>query len=137
MRRNDYRTRNKPNFWFEGLLKCCFVAVVALFLILEGRKAAANISFGKDHASSFLGDYSSHHGDCSKPVPLEREARDEGESENDSKDETDQLSHIVTPASTRDFHSGKLLFFQLRLASESRTSVSLIILHHCWKSFLL
>jgi hypothetical protein len=135
MRRNDYSTRKKPIFWFESLLRCCFIAIVALFLVQEGRKAPANVSFGKILGACYLSDYAANNSDGTKPGPLEREARDEGESESDSKDETDPLNHTVTHRITNVFHSGKLLFFQLRLASESRASISLIILHHCWKSF--
>jgi len=135
MRRNDYRTRNVPIFWFESLLRGCFAAVVGLFILLQGGKATASISIERDHASYFLSDHSSHDGDCSKSGPMEREARDACESENDSKDETKDLSHEVAHGITHHFHSIKLLFFQLRLASESRASISLIILHHCWKSF--
>jgi hypothetical protein len=136
MLRYRYRTRNRPIFWLDRLLRSCFIAIVTLFLVWEGGNASASVSSKRDTAAYFFDDHSSEHRDSPEPAPLERDVRDEGESESDSEDEADQLNHTVTSEITRDFHSGKLLFFQLRLACESRASVSLIILHHCWKSFL-
>jgi hypothetical protein len=133
--RKAYSTRNRSISWSEIVLRCCFLAIVALFLLLEGGMASVSIPVQKGNSLFFLSDQASHHADCSKPVPLERESRDEGESETDSKDETSELSHGPTTGIAFNFHSGKLLFFQLRHARESRTGISLIILHHCWKSF--
>jgi hypothetical protein len=115
------------------------VAIVALFLLLEGGRAVSSIS---GEPTQFLSEQSDEDADDTKPVQQEREAPDESESESKSESETDdtdettELGHSGLEAGvTFNVHSGKLLFGQLRLAVEGRARISLIILHHCWKSF--
>jgi hypothetical protein len=123
--------------WLDVFVNCCIVAIVALFLFMEGVKASPSPSLENGHAAYFLADHPNAHGDCSKSLPIEREVRGENESENDGEeDETSELTHNITTGITFNSHPGKILFFQLILASESRASISLVILHHCWKCFL-
>jgi hypothetical protein len=144
IRRNDYRNRNRPVFWAQCLLNCCFVSIITLFLLLEGGKASCAIPLLEGSSPYLLVDHAEDEAaDDKKPVQQEREAPDENESENESetesendgKDQASHLSHAFATALTFNFHSGKLLFFQLILSVESRAGISLIILHHCWKSF--
>jgi hypothetical protein len=134
--RDHTRSRKQPLSWIESVFRCCFVMIVALPILLEGGEASASTPVQKGHSCTVISDNSDHHPDCSNTGPLEREVR-EGESEIDEEDESSEFSHIHNVPSALRFndHSGDLLFFQLMVASECRTSISLIILLHCWKSF--
>jgi hypothetical protein len=106
---------------------------VALFLLL-GSKPSSGVSFYNGPVSYFLDDHSQAHNDRSLAVPIESEICKESESEEDGDDKISVSGHTISTSIIFDFYSGKLLFSQLILARESRASISLVILHHCWKS---
>ena len=136
MPRSSYR-RTTPSFWFESIFKCCFVAIIGLFLVLKGEVAAEdNPAIPNTHAPYFLSDYTHHHHACSPIAPVESQAANGEESENDNKQETHKVGHSPAIYSCVDLPSQKLVFFQRKLVNESRAAISLIVLHHCWKSFL-
>jgi len=74
-------------------------------------------------------------------LPSEGDSPEEQESENESNKTLDEDSENFC-ANTAFFlkagyNLGKSLFSQLNLSNHNRTKISLVILHHSWKSFLV
>ena len=121
--------------WLDLLVNCSMITVVALFLLLEGSNLPQDVSFHNGEAFYF-DDHSYAHTDCSNLVPIEGEVCDENESEKDSEEEIGILDNAVLTSLSSYFRQDRLLFSQLIHATECRSGISLVILHHCWKCFL-
>jgi hypothetical protein len=72
----------------------------------------------------------------SLPVPPESESKDERETSGQADDEAGRVSESLSLKQRFDLTSDKCLLLHLLNSGENRKQVSLIILHHSWKSFL-
>jgi hypothetical protein len=70
------------------------------------------------------------------PTPLEPTIPGEVESKDECDDETGKLFSNLFLNSCKSLNTEKRFVSYLRLSFDNRSSVSLIILHHSWKSFL-
>jgi len=143
-RRDNHSTvRHQNTPCVKVVLNCCLVAFYVLFVLCENGGGLRNIplgnigqSFHYFHASFISADHhSSQRPLRTKVAAVVSEVKDSSESENDYHHEIGKLSHRL-PLEIAFTHSGKSLFLQLRLANESLARISLVVLHHCWKSYL-
>lgn len=70
------------------------------------------------------------------PIPEEPNIPDEVEPKDECDDELTRLLTGLFTQSCEALHSKNLLFLHLKGSVENRSSVSLIVLHHSWKSFI-
>jgi hypothetical protein len=145
-RKNFHPLKHKPLLWLQTVLNCGFVGLFAIFLVLGYGRASENPASSQlktgDHASHLADGHHVSDTDSDHPLvpnrdPLEPEFPDEGESARDLDTELDELTYAPTAEATLNLHAESSLFLQLRLAHESRERISLVVLHHSWKSFLI
>ena len=125
------------------VLNCCLVIFYAIFVVLEqggGLKSnqPRGVSSHHLHASFISADH--HSGQRpfrARPTAVVSEVADSSESESDCDSEIGKLSHGFSLEISSNLHSGKSLLLQLKLANESLARISLFVLHHSWKSYLL
>jgi hypothetical protein len=72
----------------------------------------------------------------SYPIPAEQESSTERDADDKFDDEANKLLASVSLKEGIKVSSRKCLTHHRWLSTESRTEISLIILHHSWKSFL-
>jgi hypothetical protein len=70
------------------------------------------------------------------PLPPEPESKSERETNDHSDDDADKILATLSLRERFNLSSGKCLLFHLLNSRENRKGISLIILHHSWKSFL-
>lgn len=148
-RRNPYLKKNhRPWFWLDTALGYCFIALFSFVSVLEQTSDFASVPV--DGASEVQGHTFLLSNDDllarfdhpidlpleSNPTPKGSETPDENES-TDSFDDTPDKLFSGSHDTKLSLHSGDALLSQLQLSIESRSKVSLIILHHSWKSFLI
>lgn len=131
----------RPKHWLLVAANCCVVVLFAFSILVSaqvGRMANSQDQVGTPlhHDGLYLPASHSHHSSETFLSPMVWEVSDGSESENDCDDQIGKLGNDHAADLPINLHNGKLLFQQLRLASEGLTRVSLIILHHSWKSFL-
>ena len=69
-------------------------------------------------------------------VPLEPETPDEVESNDNVKEDLSKVSWALSAEKKFNVSLARRLLLQLQLSIESRSKISLFILHHSWKSYL-
>ena len=93
------------------------------------------VSFKAASAASSLSHDSGSHPFFPQPDPFEPPAPDEAESKDECDDEVSKLLAHLSPKISDRLHAKKRLLSHLKVSIENRSSVSLFILYHCWKSF--
>jgi len=130
-------------FWLRVVLNCCLVAFYTLFVLSEpvgGRNnALGNVHHGLSsqylHATFITaGHHSSHPSERTRSATLVSEVTDSTETESGS--ESTKLSDHLLQEISSNLHSGKSIFLQLKHAHEILARISLVVLHHCWQSYL-
>jgi len=145
-RKSSYTNTKKYCSLMQTAMSYCIAIVFSFSIIWVQASALANtipknnIVYNDINKSNDLVKYSSA---PIHPVPVETllassetENSQEDESKDDSKDRTSSLGSNFSYESNIIISSEKSLFHQLALAIQNRTTVSLFILHHSWKSFL-
>lgn len=141
-------TRNQPAL-LQTVAGYCLAAIFS-FLFLSSQA----LNFGDTKSGDFesghnaysllsTGDVGGDHQPLyppigSDPLPLEPETPDEGESKKDSS--ADEFGKLFCNFPLERYlgpRCGITQFSQLKLAIESRPAISLFVLHHSWKSFLI
>lgn len=132
------------NLFLEVFRACCFVVVATLLFSFQTPKWSASPvqeKVERQAAAAHEELKSSSHGDhlpsAPTPTPVEPPLPDEGESENDGDDELGKIYGLHPIGSKQILDANECQFTQLNFAIDNLSSVSLFILYHCWKDFLL
>ena len=88
------------------------------------------------HGISFFDHHSSTVPLFPCPNPPEPPTPDEVEASDESNDELSSLFANLRAADDDSLFAKKQLLSHLRVSIENRSSVSLVVLYHCWKSLL-
>ena len=141
------KIKDKPLFCLKGVLGWCFAVFFSFFFLLTQISQFANCQIEEwetggnstvlSNASFVAGD----HQPGRLPLgtgqsPVEPKSADESEY-NDFDDDSDNLNSNQFPEKKFILNSVKCLLSNLLHSIENRSKVSLIILHHSWKSFLI
>jgi hypothetical protein len=126
-----------------GFCRIIYFVVVLCFFI-EPALATSQIAFGEsevhygvhDQPDLDVGHFSTTHSPFSIPLRPESEPLDENEVKADTDDELGKFFLTLSLRQKLDLVSENSLFLHLLLSCENREGVSLVILHHSWKSFL-
>ncbi|HEY0652831.1 MAG TPA: hypothetical protein VGD65_06875 [Chryseosolibacter sp.] len=79
----------------------------------------------------------SHHAPFgSVPIPAESESKDEREKNHESDEDSEKLFAILSLKERFQVSSDSRLLAQLLSSRQNRKELSLVVLHHSWKSFL-
>ena len=144
-RKGDHSTvLEKLAFWLRVVLNCFLVAFYTLFVLSEpggGRNNALG-NVHRDLSSQYLhatfisvDHHSSHPSARTRAAVVVSEVTDSTETESGSNESTKPNDHLLQEISS-NLHSGKSIFLQLKHAHEILARISLVVLHHCWKSYL-
>ena len=144
-RKGDHSTvLEKRALWLRVVLNCFLVAFYTLFVLSEpggGRNNALG-NVHRDLSSQYLhatfisvDHHSSHPSARTRAAVVVSEVTDSTETESGSNESTKPNDHLLQEISS-NLHSGKSIFLQLKHAHEILARISLVVLHHCWKSYL-
>tara|TARA_R110002074_G_scaffold78126_7_gene176892 strand:- start:143 stop:580 length:438 start_codon:yes stop_codon:yes gene_type:complete len=124
-------------------LALCFLMLLFTPLVIQG-SSNNNDSGDTNHQITYLSAndiLSDIHYFLHLPSEGDSPEEQENESENESNKTLDEDSeHFTVNAaffSKLGYNLEKTLFSQLNLSNDNRSRISLIILHHSWKSFLI
>lgn len=124
-------------------LAVCFILLLFTPLVIHG-SSFNNDSGDSNHQITYLSAndiLSDIHNFFHFPTEGDFPEEQENESENESNKTLDEDSeHFTVNAaffSKLGYNLEKTLFSQLNLSNHNRSRISLIILHHSWKSFLI
>jgi hypothetical protein len=145
-RKGDHSTvLEKGAFWLRVVLNCCLVAFYTLFVLSEPGGGLRNTALGHVHRglssqilhATFItvDHHSSHPSARSRAATVVSEVTDSSETESGGSESTKLSDHLLQEISS-NLHSGKSIFLQLKHAHEILARISLVVLHHCWKSYL-
>jgi hypothetical protein len=135
------------NRWKQAGVHCFFAVLSAIFLFAHvsgwAHSPLTKQELGSQpaqlSANSFF--YNSHPADRSpvgvNPILSEVEVLNEVSPENEFDNDGIDITDAESPTQLKfNLDSGNSLYLQLKLACEDRETISLFVLHHCWKSFL-
>jgi hypothetical protein len=144
-RKGILKIRNTRRLWLDAVLVPFLTVIVGFFtiggqnlqaantLVAEGlwqvHHPAGDVNLGNDH-------HTGHFPFAPNPTPLEPEFPDEGESNDNIDNELDKLFSSLHLTTRINIDSGRCLLSQLRLSIQSRSGISLFVLHHSWRTFL-
>jgi hypothetical protein len=123
---------NKRTQYFVVLVSCLAVLISLLFPFKQNfddgqlTKSSSQATIKVAHSSDHL---------PFAPGPFEPSLPNETESTDDTYDEVNKIYEHLSAEVTKELHSEKHIFVQLRTLIENRSTVSYFILYHCWKSF--
>jgi hypothetical protein len=95
-----------------------------------------HIAISHSHGVSFFDHHSSTVPLFPCPNPPEAPASDEVEANDESNDELSSLFANLRGEDNDTLFAKKQLLSHLRVSLENRSSVSFVVLYHCWKSLL-
>lgn len=143
---NHIKKHSKP-YWYVFLSFLSVILFSYLFVFAQGVNTQNQFSdFFEHEASTPLSEDHSiivNHDDPGHfpfhPVFIAPEREFKNEKEKDSHSDEDAGELIPNVSLAKPFHvaSGKCLLLQLLQLHENRKEVSLFILHHSWKSYLV
>ena len=141
---NKLRTQHRPISRLRMVLNCCLIVFYALFVVSEPGGLKNSGSEGllptslRLHANFITAEHHSSQNPLrERPTAVVSEVIDSDKSESDCDDDVAGLSHSLPLEISSNLHSGKSLLLELKHANESLARISLFVLHHSWKSYLL
>lgn len=148
MKNKGNHLKNKAQRFRLDVVSNCFLAFFfSFFFVFAQASDFANADFenreSEKSSTSVQGHHliADHHQPVhipvnSVPLPPEPESKNERETNDHSGDDTDKILASLSLQERLNLTSGKCLLLHLVNSCENRKEVSLIILHHSWKSFL-
>ena len=134
----------RENLWFDtkravlvmvGLVTCLVFLIRILDSSLQITDRSDQFTSVSHHASLASDDHSGRVPLLPVPDPFEPPTPDEAESKDECDDEITKLFAHLSPNLSERLHGKKQLFLNSKISIENRSSVSLFVLYHCWKSF--
>lgn len=138
----QYIVSSKRALFAQAMMLLCLVLFSSLVFSFQLVSDQANRNAGSDLVHNtpghFIGQHHSGHLPLLPgPTPLEPPIQDERQKDGCDDDEITKLFSCFSLEVKETLHSKEDLFSHLKFSEENRSSVSLVILYQCWKSYLI